>query len=312
MLSAARRAVELRPEFRTEFNLALALGLSGQAEEALAAARRAKALAHPPPFEADAMIAAALASLGQFSEAEARLEPWLRPGTSDLNRHMALWAIEDLAALQGKRTLALRHLREDIGPAPSTGNRVVEAYFAGMGGDDDATRRGLLAVKDPAPSHAAHYAELGLAEQARALADRLPDGAPDKEAWRAVSEWRAGRPEVAIPIYEKFLASTEARDSEQAYLLGRMLADAGRCGEAVAEFDRLPRLFPWVFAQGDWLALRMPLALLESARCNEKLGKKDQAREPARPAARLVEGRRPGPARPRRGEGDASAPLRTR
>jgi tetratricopeptide (TPR) repeat protein len=94
-----------------------------------------------------------------------------------------------------------------------------------------------------------------------------------------VAEWRAGRPDVAIPIYERVLTSTEARDSDQAYLLGRMLADAGRCSDAVVEFDRLPRLFPWVFAQGDWPALRTPLALLESARCNEKLGRPEQARE---------------------------------
>jgi tetratricopeptide (TPR) repeat protein len=166
-----------------------------------------------------------------------------------------------------------------VGASESPGDRVVEAYMAGIGGDDEVTRRALLAVKNPSPGHAVRYAELGLAEQASALADRIPEGAPAREAWRALSEWRAGRPEVAIPIYERYLASIEARDSDEAYLLGRMLADAGRCGEAVVEFDRLPRLFPWVFAQGEWLSFRMPLALLESARCNEKLERPEQARE---------------------------------
>jgi hypothetical protein len=58
-----------------------------------------------------------------------------------------------------------------------------------------------------------------------------------------------------------------------------MLADAGRCEEAVVQFDRLPSRFPWAWHGQDaaW-SVRMPLALLEGARCQVTLGRPAEAK----------------------------------
>jgi hypothetical protein len=58
-----------------------------------------------------------------------------------------------------------------------------------------------------------------------------------------------------------------------------MLADAGRCEEALVEFDRLVGHFPWAwaYATAGW-SVRMPLALIEEPRCQVKLGRPEEAK----------------------------------
>ena len=277
ILPLARRAVELRPDFPQLFNYALALGEAGQLEEALAAARRAQAMARPARSEVDSMVAAALAALGRLPEAAAELEPWLRPGVTEANRHMALVQLMRIETLQGKRRAVLRTLAEDQRIMVDRGVQGEERIYAELGGDEEAMRRLLLALKDPEPGLAGAFARAGLAEQAQALADRLPP--EQREEWRVMADWKAGRPGEAADRYARLLEGAGGRRTGNAHVLGRMLADAGRCEEAVVQFDRLPSRFPWAWSGQDaaW-SVRMPLALLEGARCQVTLGRPAEAK----------------------------------
>jgi tetratricopeptide (TPR) repeat protein len=274
-LKLAERAVQLRPDFATHFNHGIALGMVGRGEEALAAARRAQALARPPRAEVDAMVAAALAGLGRFPEAAAELERWRSPDVPDANRMMGLVQLLRIEALQGRRGAALRTLEQAraIRVSPVTQGR--RRLYVGMGGDDESLRKLYLGMKDPEPVLAGDFARVGLVEQAKGLAARLPP--EDRGDWQAMTEWQAGRPVEAAALYAKWLDG--GRPAQFAYFLGRMLADAGRCEEALVEFDRLIGHFPWAWAQANagW-SVRMPLALLEGARCQVKLGRPDEAK----------------------------------
>ena len=283
----ARRAVELRPGFKTTFNLGLALGYTGQFEEALSTARQAQALARPARAEVDSLVAAALVALDRLPEGAAQLDPWLVPGVDDANRHMALVQLIRIEAQQGRRRAVLRSLAEDqrIRLAPVA--QGWEWLYAGMGGDEEAARRGLRALKDPDPWLAPYFFEHGLVEEGKSLLSglkiqlgmkRSPGADPVREMMTALSDWREGRAAAAAPIFEKSLEDLGQRNTHQAYLLGRMLADAGRCDAAVVEFDRVARLFPWAWAQKPSWGVRMPLSLLEGARCQLKIGRPDEAR----------------------------------
>jgi tetratricopeptide (TPR) repeat protein len=282
----ARRAVELRPGFKTTFNLGLALGNTGQFEEALATARQAQALARPPRAEVDSLAAAALVALDRLPEGAAQLEPWLLPGVDDANRHMALVQLIQIEALQGRRRAALRSLAEDQRIRLAPASQGWDWLYAGMAGDVEAARRGLRALKDPDPDLAPFFFEYGLVEEGKALVNGIkgqpmkpiPAAAPMRDAVRALIDWREGRAAAAAPAFEKALDQLGRRNSSWAYLLGRMLADAGRCDAAVVEFDRVARLFPWAWAQKPAWGIRMPLSLLEGARCQVKLGRPDEAR----------------------------------
>jgi tetratricopeptide (TPR) repeat protein len=155
-----------------------------------------------------------------------------------------------------------------------------------MGGDEEAARRGLRAIKDPDPSLAAVFFEYGLVEEGKAIVSGpklqlmklIPAAAPMRDQMRALTDWGEGRAAAAAPVFEKSLDTLGRRNTSLAYLLGRMLADAGRCDAAVVEFDRVARLFPWAWVQGPAWGVRMPLSLLEGARCQVKLGRPDEAR----------------------------------
>ncbi|MEI6226964.1 MAG: tetratricopeptide repeat protein, partial [Deltaproteobacteria bacterium] len=151
--------------------------------------------------------------------------------------------------------------------------------YVGMGGDDERLRKAYLGMENPDPGLAGEFARVGLAEQGRALAEKLPEGNPERMMWSAVADWKAGRAADAATSLASLLDKLKARDAPPAYLLGRMLADAGRCEEALVEFDRLVGHFPWAWAQANagW-SVRMPLALLEGARCQVKLGRPAEAR----------------------------------
>jgi tetratricopeptide (TPR) repeat protein len=276
-LKLAERAVQLRPDFATHFNHGVALGMVGRGEEALAAARRAQALARPPRAEVDAMVAASLASLGRLPEAAAELERWRGPDVPDVNRMMGLVQLLRIQTLQGRRGAALQTLEQARAIRVATATQGAKRIYVGMGGDDESLRKLYLGMKDPDSSLAGDFARVGLDQQARALASRLPP--EDREVWQAMTDWRAGRPGEAAARYAKWLDAKGFRHRAVAYLLGRMLADAGRCDEALVEFDRLIGHFPWAWAQADaqW-SVRMPLALLEGARCQAKLGRNAEAR----------------------------------
>jgi tetratricopeptide (TPR) repeat protein len=278
MLPLAQRAADLRPGVATLFNLGLALGREGRTAEALETARRAQALARPPRAEVDILVTAGLAAQGRLPEAAAELEAWQRPDVAAGNRRMALLQATRLATLRGRREEALRTFAElDRFPVP--GPLKGQAWlYAGTGGDDVARRQALLALKTPPGTLAATFAEAGLPEQAKVLAEKLPEGSPERMMWSAVADWKAGRAADSADAFTIALDKGKRRDSHHAYLLGRMLADAGRCQEALVAFDRMPAEFPWpwdVYAQ--W-SVRMPLALLEGARCQVKLGRPAEAR----------------------------------
>ncbi|MEI6226517.1 MAG: serine/threonine protein kinase, partial [Deltaproteobacteria bacterium] len=92
------------------------------------------------------------------------------------------------------------------------------------------------------------------------------------------ADWKAGRAADAATSLASLLDKVKARDSRHAHLLGRMLADAGRCEEAIVAFDRMPAEFPWPWdVYAPW-SVRMPLSLLEGARCQAKLGRPAEAR----------------------------------
>ena len=283
----ARRAVELRPGFKTSFNLGLALGYTGHFEEALSTARQAQAMAKPARAEVDSLVAAALVALDRLPEGAAQLEPWLVPGRDDANRHMALVQLIRIEALQGRRRAVLRSLAEDQRIRLAPGLQGWEWLYAGMAGDEEAARRGLRAMKDPPPGLAPHFFEHGLVEEGKGLLSGLkiqlamkqsPAATPMRDQARALTDWREGRAVAAAPIFEKSLEDLGQRNTHQAYLLGRMLADAGRCDAAVVEFDRVASLFPWAWTQLPAWGVRMPLSLLEGARCQVKLGRPDEAR----------------------------------
>jgi tetratricopeptide (TPR) repeat protein len=277
MLPLAQRAAEIRPGVATLFNLGLALGREGRSAEALETARRAQALARPPRAEVDILVTAGLAAQGRLPEAAGELEPWQRPEVAAGNRRMGLLQATRIATLRGRREEALRTFAElDRFSVP--GYLKGQAWlYAGMGGDDAVRRKVLLALKDPPATLAATFAEAGLPEQAKALADKLPEGSPERAMWSAVADWKAGRAAEGAAALTGLLEKAKGPDSHPAYLLGRMLADAGRCEDAIVEFDRLPPQFPWPWEQRAPWAVRMPLSLLESARCQVKLGRPAEA-----------------------------------
>jgi tetratricopeptide (TPR) repeat protein len=279
--------VELRPGFKTTFNLGLALGFTGRFEEALSTARQAQALARPPRAEVDSLAAASLMALDRLPEAAVELASWLVPGADDANRHMALVQLIHIEAVQGRRRAALRSLAEDqrIRMAPLA--QGFEGLYAGIGGDEEAARRTMLAMKGPKDLFFRYLFEIGLLDEGneirsglkfRLAASASPKMAARRDYAQALSDWHEGRATTAARPFEEALDALQERDTHRAYLLGRMLVDAGRCDAAVVEFDRVVRLFPWAWKQGPAWAVRMPLSLLEGARCQVKLGRPDQAR----------------------------------
>jgi tetratricopeptide (TPR) repeat protein len=274
----ARRAVELRPDFMSLQTLSLALGYGGQRQEALELARRAQSLAPTPRPQIDFAVAAALASLDRLPEAVAQLEPWLQPQVNDGTRHLALIPVVLLESLQGKRRAALRSFAEDVRIDPKV-SRGSEAVFTGIGGDAAAVRRILLKLKKPGPADALAFLQSGLVEQSRALVEKLPADHPTRVTWEIQAEWKSGHAAAAATRFRELLDGSGSRNSHAAYVLGQMLADAGRCDEAIVEFDRLSKVYPWWgFPKPPW-GVRMPLSLLEAARCHVKLGQHDLARQ---------------------------------
>jgi hypothetical protein len=277
-LPLARRAAQLRPSFKADFNLSLALGFAGQRKEALEAALRAQAAAPTPRPEVDACVAAGLASLDRLPEAVTQLEPWLRPGVNDASRHLALVPLMIYQSLQGKRRAALRSLAEDERIQPGT-EWVMEWVYAGIGGDQAAVRKALLKLAKPRPGLASDFLLAGLVEESRKLAAKLPKDGPALARYEIMAEWKAGQAASAAPRFQRWLDENEARRFHWSYLLGQMLAEAGRCQEAVSEFDRVGQFYPWWgFPRPPW-GIRMPLSLLEAARCHVKLGQPELARQ---------------------------------
>jgi serine/threonine protein kinase len=277
-LPQAQRAARLRPGFKADFNLSLALGFAGRRQEALEAALRSQASAPTPRPEVDACVAAALASLDRLPEAVAQLEPWLRPDVNDASRHLALVPLMLYESLQGRRRAALRSFAEDrrLKPGSPWG---AEWLYAGIGGDQVAIQRALLKVKEPGEEQVAPLIGSGLVEEGRALAEKLLDGKPMPPRWELLLQWKSGNAAAAAAGFQALLDKSRRRGQHPAYVLGLMLADAGRCVDAVVEFDRLSRIYPWWgFPEMAW-GIRMPLSLLEAARCHVKLGQPGPARQ---------------------------------
>jgi len=277
-LPLAKRAAQLRPGFKADFNLSLALGYAGQRQEALELALRSQANAPTPRPEVDACVAAALASLDRLPEAVAQLEPWLRPGVNDASRHTVLVSLMLIESLQGKRRSVMRSFAEDqrLKPGYDWGS---EWLYAGIGGDQAAVRRALLKVKDPGEDLVVPFIGAGLVEEGRALAEKVLNGKPMRPMWEVAFQWKAGDAAAAAPRFQALLDKFGRRDMHPAYVLGLMLAEAGRCQEAVIEFDRLSRVYPWWGIPEPAWGVRMPLSLLEAARCHVKLGQPDLARQ---------------------------------
>jgi tRNA A-37 threonylcarbamoyl transferase component Bud32/tetratricopeptide (TPR) repeat protein len=274
----ARRAVELRPDFKSVFNLSLAQGYAGQRKEALETARRAQSLAPSPRPEVDACVAAALASLDRLPEAAAALESWLLPGVNDGSYHVALVPLMLIESLQGKRGAALRSYANDQRVERS--NPWGEVWmFAGIGGDDEAVRKALLKVKAPGRELVTPFVQHGLIEEGRALARKHLGMMPMPADWEASLEWKVGNAAAAAPRYRAFFEKNGRRPDHVAYILGRMLADAGRCADAIVQFDSLSELYPWWGSPKALWGVRMPLSLLEGARCHVKLGQPELARQ---------------------------------
>jgi tetratricopeptide (TPR) repeat protein len=275
-LVLAERAVALRPGFPTWFNLGLARAHAGDLDGALAAARQAQALGPPRPQGA-ALEALALASLGRPDEALAVIVPWTRPEVAEPSRHLALTSRGMVEALAGRRTDALRTFTAAAAIRDDDWSRVFLVHAAEVGGDTARARRAAEAWPDPWRSEAGWFEGLGLPERAAALAAKLPPGSEAAAWYRAAVAERAGRREEAIRLMKEALAP--APEVSEAFLLGQALAADGRCGEALAQLDRVARQFPWPWAQQTVLAVRLPLSLLEAARCLERLGRPDEARE---------------------------------
>ncbi len=122
------------------------------------------------------------------------------------------------------------------------------------------------------------YKLAGLDDRAKALAEKLPPEGMGREMWIAATALRGGRSAEAIPRFTEAIEERGFRNPTCAYMLGRLLADAGRCRDAVVEFDRVASQFPWAFLQPSMFGTWMPLSLLEGARCQAKLGRPDEAR----------------------------------
>jgi eukaryotic-like serine/threonine-protein kinase len=274
-LVLAERAVALRPGFPTWFNLGLARGHAGDFEGALAAARKAQGLG-PPRFQAAILEALSLASLGRPDEGLAVIVPWTRPGVPEPSRHPGLAGRGMLEALAGRRAEALRTFAAANAIRGDDMGRNFLVHAAEVGGDTARARQAALAWPDPWASEAGWLERLGLAERAAALATELPPGSGAEVQYRAAMAERAGRRDEAIRLMKEALAATP--ESSEAYLLGRALAAAGRCAEALPELDRVARLFPWPWDQQTVLAVRLPLSLLEAAQCLEQMGRPAEAK----------------------------------
>jgi uncharacterized membrane protein YphA (DoxX/SURF4 family) len=277
-ITMAKRAAAQRPGFKADFNLSLALGFAGQRKEALEAALRARATVPTPRPEVDACVAAALASLDRLPEAAAALEPWLLPGVNDGSYHLALVPLMLIESLQGKRGAALRDFANDQ-RLKRDGPWGKAWMFAGIGGDDAAVRKALLNVKSPGRELVTPFLLHGLVEEGRALARKHLGLMPMPANWEANLEWRTGNAAAAAPRYQAFFEMNGRRPVHVAYILGRMLADAGRCADAIVQFDSLSDLYPWWGSPEPLWGVRMPLSLLEAARCHVKLGQPDLARQ---------------------------------
>ncbi len=275
-LVLAERAVALRPGFPTWFNLGLARGHAGDLEGALAAARKAQSLG-PPRFQAAVLEALALACLGRPEAALAVIVPWTRAEVPESSRHPALTARGVVEALVGRRVEAQRTFAAANAIRGDDWGRTFLVHAAEVGGDTARARRAAEAWRDPWRSEAGWLEGLGLSERAAALAAKLPPGSEPAVWYRAAVAGRAGRREEAIRLMKEALAP--APEVSEAFLLGKALAEDGRCPEALPQLDRVARQFPWPWAQQTVLAVRVPLSHLEAARCLERLGRPEEARE---------------------------------
>ena len=247
-VARARAAVAAKPNLPNQLQLAIALGQAGDLEGALDTARRAQPAGALPNFGVTTVTALAQAALGRFAEAEASVRPWTKDDSPD--RRSALRLMADLMAMQGRRAealAALRHMQE-VPPGIHLDWKT-EVQFLGVGGRTDAVREYLLGRRVRDPSWAGTFAYFGLGERAAELAKGLVPGSAAERAYRANTAWRAGRPAERLAFLREQLAAMP--NVPAAFWLGEALAASGNFAEAVAEFQRVERLFvsrftvPW-------------------------------------------------------------------
>ncbi len=253
------------------------LGL-GDAPTAIAVAR--SGLKAGNTWDAVADLARALAFAGDYAtlETELRRRAWG-------NTPMGQWKwLPDALAAQGRRAEGLKAL-DNLGARLSDeeGRRdyhVLRALHLAGDGDAGALWAEARALAPIEPRIAAHLAVplayLGDLDHARELASSLRAGSPVDELYRALVDWKEGRPAQARARLEVL----ESRNPlprgvmAPAFLRAEVAASEGLDTEAVDALQRYQRL-P---LQGFWRSWAWPRSLFLLARSHERLGDRDRAR----------------------------------
>jgi len=269
----AERAVDVRPRAGTWQMLSYARGISGDLAGSLEAARQSKATSSRTNATGSMTMALALAAAGRLDEAVSEVEPWTAPRVPDPERVQLLFMRAAIETRGGRRRAAIRSVDTALAIVrkgyPFRDLFVLTTLVGASRAEGRAT---LSAWPDPGPWTAAFYEEFGLTERAAALARNLPAGTEWEKLYRMQLARREGKRDAAARLAPE--ASANPILAYFAYFRGLTLAEAGRCNEAVTELDRVARLHPVLD-----FSVCAPLALLEAAKCLEKLDRPVEARE---------------------------------
>jgi tetratricopeptide (TPR) repeat protein len=270
-LDQVRRTVQARRTAAAQIQLVIALAQAGDLVDAVSAAR---AQSSASATGAELFAARALAGLGRFEEAEEVLGTLAAGNRPPVVRLAALRTVTDVFAMEGKRAKALETLAESRRQFPDAELApVIEIHYLWNGGRVDAVREFLSLRKERDPSWAATYEYFGLRDRAAGLAQGLVAGSLPERNWRACVAFRAGHPGDRIDLLRERAGTP---NTPNAFLLGEALAAAGRCPEALIEFERVQRLFP-AWHPAPWVASYWPESFVRHARCLDAVSRRDEA-----------------------------------
>jgi tetratricopeptide (TPR) repeat protein len=273
---------EAAPGPATLHAASLARGWLGDLAGAQEAARAAVVLGGGPAAQEDLLAARVFA--GDLAGAEPDVRRLAGPASPA--RRMGSYGLAALEAYRGRPRAAVAALDALERALPEVAHDAVyhatrADLLVGLGEAGAAWREvEALRALDPAlaAEHAVSLAWLGDLEHARLLARDLPERSPLAQAAAAVIRFREGDRDRGLADLRRVAAATPAFTwrVSPAWLLGALLAEAGRDGEAVAALRRAERLY---LPLAMWRAWAEPQGLLLSARASQRLGNRAEARE---------------------------------
>jgi tetratricopeptide (TPR) repeat protein len=252
------------------------LGL-GDAPAAVAAARRG--LKTGETWQAVRDLAHALVFAGDYTALEVELRR--ARNSSPL---VGVW-LADVVAMQGRRAEGLAILdalgKQDLGEEIEQGRQVLRAFYLTGDGDAEAVAAEALALLRVNPRRAANLAVplayLGDLTSAHEMAAHLRPGSLNDGLYRALVDWKQGRPAQARARLEILESQNPLPRSgiAPAFLRAEVAAEGGLDAEVV---DALQR-YQGLPLQGYWRSWAWPRSLFLLARSHERLGDRDRARK---------------------------------